>query len=217
MNDSHITVPTPLWLQRRMLRNLQQVTKNRVNSIRVQKAEDILAMLRHKDEKVHLHSTAFPVTQQMDFNDSKSLRHSVRDKALRMLRYVKAVFSRCLKHVFALLKQASLPQQAHGEYVANEKEVQQNKDDDTATTDALIALGQEDTSGKEVAVTDDTKKTQRLARRIEHFLEKACEAEAKEDFYRAARLFTFALFCEGKLRPDVKNPHAYIFQAMPVY
>jgi len=121
MNQTQITVPTPLWLQKRMLRNLQQATKDRVSPIRAKKAENILITLKRKNEVPHLHSNTLPVTHQTAFNDNKSLKHSVRGKAFRVLRYVKTVFSRCLKHVFTLLKQASLPQQAHGEYVADKR------------------------------------------------------------------------------------------------
>ena len=98
-----------------------------------------------------------------------------------------------------------------------EKEVRQNKEDDTPTTDVSIELGPENTSDKEVAVKDDTEKCQQLAIKLERFLKRACDAEEKKNDVRAARAFVLALYCEGKLRPDVENPCSYVRQALPVY
>ena len=123
MNQPQITVPTPPWLQRRMLRNLQQATKDRVNVIRAKKAEIILAKLKRNNEAIHSHSKALPVTHQATVHSRKSVKQNVRVKILRVMQYVKAVFNRCFKRVFTSLKQASLSRQTHGGYVINEKDV----------------------------------------------------------------------------------------------
>jgi hypothetical protein len=64
---------------------------------------------------------------------------------------------------------------------------------------------------------DDSKRFERLAEKVERFLAIACKAEGKRNYFRAARAFALALFCEGRLRPDVEDACVYVRQAMPVY
>lgn len=76
-------------------------------------------------------------------------------------------------------------------------------------------------SGKEIAdaikrLFEKTKRT-RLEEKRERFLKRAGEAEAKENYFRAARAFALALLCEGRLRDEVKDACGYVRHAMPVY
>ena len=57
----------------------------------------------------------------------------------------------------------------------------------------------------------------RLSEKLDDFLNRSCEAEAKGNYPEAERLFRLALFCEGKIRPDVTDVKLYIEQAGPVY
>ena len=57
----------------------------------------------------------------------------------------------------------------------------------------------------------------RLERKLERFLKRAHEAEAKENHFRAGRALALALYCEGMLRHEVTDPCGYVRQAMPVY
>jgi hypothetical protein len=61
-----------------------------------------------------------------------------------------------------------------------------------------------------------TKKA-RLEKKLERFLKRAHEAEAKENHFRAGRALALALYCEGMLRHEVTDPCGYVRQAMPVY
>ena len=56
-----------------------------------------------------------------------------------------------------------------------------------------------------------------LFSKLERFLKRAHKAEENKNYCRAARAFVLALYCEGKLRPDVENPCPYVRQALPVY
>ena len=76
-------------------------------------------------------------------------------------------------------------------------------------------------SGEEIAnaikrLFDKTKKAH-LERKLESFLKRAHEAEARQNYFRAARAFALALLCEGRLRPEVTDACGYVRHAMPVY
>ncbi|MFC1675944.1 hypothetical protein ACFL3G_02640 [Planctomycetota bacterium] len=64
---------------------------------------------------------------------------------------------------------------------------------------------------------NDAEKRQHFKERLQCFLDRACEAEEKKDYFTAGRLFRLALFSEAKLRPDVNNAYGYIYKAMPIY
>ena len=53
--------------------------------------------------------------------------------------------------------------------------------------------------------------------KLEDFLLRACEAEAKGGFVEVNRLFRLALYCEGRLRPDVTDAREYANRTGPVY
>jgi hypothetical protein len=57
----------------------------------------------------------------------------------------------------------------------------------------------------------------RLEKKLERFLKRAQEGEAKKDYLRAGRAFALALYCDGMLRPEVTDPWGYVCRAMPVY
>jgi hypothetical protein len=80
----------------------------------------------------------------------------------------------------------------------------------------LIERKESERAGAETHARDD-KRREYWTIRQERFLEIASQAEAQRDYFTAGRAFVLALFCEGRLRDNVKNPWAYIFQAMPVY
>jgi hypothetical protein len=56
-----------------------------------------------------------------------------------------------------------------------------------------------------------------LSEKLGKFLDRACEAEAKGEYSEAERLFRLALFCEGKIRPEITDAKQYIELAGPVY
>jgi hypothetical protein len=56
-----------------------------------------------------------------------------------------------------------------------------------------------------------------MAEKLEDFLDRACEAEASGGKSEAERLFRMALYCEGRLRPDVTEAREYVRQVGPVY
>jgi len=60
-------------------------------------------------------------------------------------------------------------------------------------------------------------KRQRLEKKLEGFLKRAHEAEVRENYFRAARAFALALYCDGMLRPEVDDACAYVRQALPIY
>jgi len=58
---------------------------------------------------------------------------------------------------------------------------------------------------------------QSMKEKLEQFLSGACEAEAKKDFAEAEHQFRLALFCDGRMRPDITDAKEYVRQAGPVY
>ena len=60
-------------------------------------------------------------------------------------------------------------------------------------------------------------KRARLEKRLERFLKRAQEAEARQNRFRAARAFALALYCDGMLRPEVTDACGYVRGALPVY
>jgi lipid A disaccharide synthetase len=58
---------------------------------------------------------------------------------------------------------------------------------------------------------------QRLAEKLERFLQRAYVAEEKRNYFRSARAFVWALYCEGMLRTNDSDAYRYVQQAMPVY
>lgn len=101
--------------------------------------------------------------------------------------------------------------------VAGEEEACQKRESGAAAMHVSIALSPEDASAKPIVNADDTEKFQRLVEKLERFLERACKAEEKKDYCRAARAYALALYCEGMLQTDVDNGCAYVRQAMPIY
>jgi hypothetical protein len=64
---------------------------------------------------------------------------------------------------------------------------------------------------------DTEERNKELANKLESYLSQACKAEAARDFEEAERCFKYALFYEGKLRPDVSSPKQYVVEAGPVH
>jgi hypothetical protein len=56
-----------------------------------------------------------------------------------------------------------------------------------------------------------------MQEKLEGFLDSACEAEARKDFAEAEHQFRLALFCDGRIRPDVTDAKEYVRQAGSVY
>lgn len=56
-----------------------------------------------------------------------------------------------------------------------------------------------------------------LSEKLETFLDRACEAETKGDHSEAERFFRLALFCEGKIKPEITDAKQYVEEAGPVY
>jgi len=77
-------------------------------------------------------------------------------------------------------------------------------------------MGIETKTAGDIAM-DDSKKAERLAKKIECFLTRACVAEEKCDYFKAGRCFAMALLCEGRLLTDGKGAYAYVLSAMPVF
>ena len=64
---------------------------------------------------------------------------------------------------------------------------------------------------------DKTRSKMTTCEMLESFLSRACAAEAANDHKDAERLFRLALYCEGRLRPDVSSAKDYAAQVGPVY
>jgi hypothetical protein len=64
---------------------------------------------------------------------------------------------------------------------------------------------------------DGEERNDELTRKLDSYLSQACEAEAAQDFEKAEHFFKYALFYEGKLRPDVSSAKQYVAEAGPVY
>jgi len=64
---------------------------------------------------------------------------------------------------------------------------------------------------------DNAELGQSMKGKLEIFLSRACEAEAKKDFAEAEHQFRLALFCDGRMRPDVTDAKEYVRQAGPIY
>lgn len=58
---------------------------------------------------------------------------------------------------------------------------------------------------------------ERLSKKIQRYLEQACDAESVGDHKRAEKLFWSALHREGQLRADVTDPKEYAEAVGPVY
>lgn len=50
-----------------------------------------------------------------------------------------------------------------------------------------------------------------LKDKLETYLDKACQAEAQGNHVEAERCFRLALYCEGRLRPDVSSAKEYAY------
>ena len=64
---------------------------------------------------------------------------------------------------------------------------------------------------------NDVQVSKSWTEKCENYIVDACNAEMKENFVEAERLFRLALFCDGKARPDVMIARDYVNQAGPVY
>ena len=60
-NTQQHTVPTPKWLQRRMLHKLEESAKNRVSPSRTKAAKAVLQKLGEEDKPAHTNTS--PVTK----------------------------------------------------------------------------------------------------------------------------------------------------------
>lgn len=58
---------------------------------------------------------------------------------------------------------------------------------------------------------------ERLSKKIQRYLEQACDAESMGDYKRAEKLFWTGLHREGQLRADITNPKEYADAVGPVY
>ncbi len=68
----------------------------------------------------------------------------------------------------------------------------------------------------DVPATDEERRDC-LAKRLESYLNRACQAEAVGNYVEAERMFRFALYCEGRSRLEVGSAREYAQQARPVY
>jgi hypothetical protein len=50
-NESQLTVPTPPWLQRQMLKNLQLAAKSKITTKRTEHAQEILKTIQKETQK----------------------------------------------------------------------------------------------------------------------------------------------------------------------
>lgn len=64
---------------------------------------------------------------------------------------------------------------------------------------------------------DNTQSKMATCEKLESFLSRACALEAANDRKEAERLFRFALYCEGRSRPEVTSAKDYANQAGRVY
>ena len=70
---------------------------------------------------------------------------------------------------------------------------------------------------EEIKTLCEKVKRQRLAVKLESFLQRAYIAEEKKNYFRARRAFVLALYCEGKLRTDGRDACGYVRASLPVY
>lgn len=73
------------------------------------------------------------------------------------------------------------------------------------------------TETKTTGDVEKVEKVNRLMTKLELFLNRACRAEEKQDYFKAGRCFALALLCEGQLLTDGKLTYTYVLTTMPVY
>ena len=94
-NESQLIVPTPLWLQRRMLKNLKLEVRNKVSPARAQRALEILGAIR---------IDSMPQTEPVRKSHTdavKPLSKAIPSWASRIRRFASIVFLK-MRSVFAV-------------------------------------------------------------------------------------------------------------------
>ena len=98
ISSVQIMVPSPLWLQRRMRKNLQTASKNKVDRNRASKARKILLVLQMQKEETCLHPKAPPASQQTDFKNRQLTKQHANficgSKAMKSCRNIKRKHNR---------------------------------------------------------------------------------------------------------------------------
>lgn len=64
---------------------------------------------------------------------------------------------------------------------------------------------------------DTKERIEELTAKLEGFLNQACEAESEGNYEKAERLFKYAMFYSGKLKPDITDAKQYVIETGPVY
>lgn len=109
--QSELFVDCPARLQRRMLHNIQNAAKSKVNRARAEMAANLFAAITKKPDVASSQAEVDPTTGKPGSDGVKAAGQIVRPTNLKVWRYIKAILSRALKHVQAFMKhkQSSSP------------------------------------------------------------------------------------------------------------
>ena len=102
-----ITVSTPLWLQRSMLRNLHQAAKSKVNKARASRAKEILDAIdyRFNTDGLPEENRSANLSMSKPANTEKYPTAAVQQPNSKKVSWPKGIFNRCINSIYGFLKQ----------------------------------------------------------------------------------------------------------------
>jgi len=102
-----ITVSTPLWLQRSMLRNLHQAAKSKVNKARASRAKEILDAIDHRSNTSGLpeENSSANLSMSKPVN-TEYPTSAVQQPNTKKGSWPKGIFNRCINSIYGFLKQS---------------------------------------------------------------------------------------------------------------
>jgi len=86
-NKTQLIVPTPLWLQRRMLKNLQLAACSKVGPARAQRASEILETINKGTNLLDVQTNVEQVRKNVLVDERTSSVKAIRTGALQIVRF----------------------------------------------------------------------------------------------------------------------------------
>ena len=112
--EAQICVPCPVWLQRRMLSNLDKATKSKINKDRAKKAERLLNAINGESKSISSKVQDKQVISTRPMDIRKPVPRLSHTTVSRARRFVKKVLGTCVAAISAFVKQLRIFQPAHG-------------------------------------------------------------------------------------------------------